>query len=108
MINSNTTPDNLPADDGWVDVITETQFTFNSVGDMLIGTLAGWSESESYKIPQAHFTTDAGRVFINCGWSLKLQLKSVKVGTLCRIVFMGLQDTGQETPMRIFKVQTKK
>lgn len=102
-----TISDATPADDGWVDVITETQFTFNSVGDVLIGTLVGWSESESNKIPQAHFDTDAGKMFINCGWSLKMQLKSVKVGTLCRISYMGLQDTGQETPMRIFKVQTR-
>lgn len=96
------------ADAGWEDVITEVQFTFNSPGDVLVGTLIGWSESEGNKIPQARFDADFGKCFINCGWSLKLQLKAVKVGTLCRITYVGLQDTGQASPMRIFKVQTKR
>ena len=101
---------NVPAtdNDGWEDVVTESQVVFDKDGDEFIGTFQGWSETDS-GIPQAHFVNDElGACFINCGWSLKVQLREVKKGTLTRIRRIGTQDTGQKSPMVLFKVQTKR
>jgi hypothetical protein len=100
-----TTPTN---NDGWEDVISESQYVFESFGDEFIGKLLGWSESANAGIPQAHFENATGKYFVNCGWSLKQQLKAVKVGTECRIVYVSDHDTGKESPMMIFKVQTRR
>jgi hypothetical protein len=93
--------------DGWVDVLTETQFTFSAFGDTFTGTFVGWSESEGKGIAQAHFENETGQYFINCGWSLKQQLKLIKKGAECRLIYVSDLDTGQPTPMMIFKVQTR-
>lgn len=95
-------------DDGWEDVPTESQVVFDTIGDVFIGTFTGWTETVGKGIPQAHFTNADGSYFVNCGWSLKAQLREVKKGTLCRLEYTDSQDTGQESPMMIFKVQTKK
>ena len=108
MANSKVSSVNTPAtdDDGWEDVATETQVVFDTIGDEFIGVFQGWTETPT-GIPQAHFTNDAGQFFVNCGWSLKSQLRDVKKGTLCRLRFIDSQDTGQPSPMMIFRVSTK-
>lgn len=96
------------SDDGWEDVVTESQVKLDTDGDEFIGTMQGWSETET-GIAQAHFVSDGiGACFINCGWHLKMLLKEVRKGTLVRILRTGTQDTGQKTPMVLYKVQTKR
>jgi len=101
---------NTPANenDGWEDVAQESQVIFDTIGDTFIGVFQGWTETPGKGIPQAHFTNDEGQFFVNCGWSLKQQLREVKKGTLCRLMYVSNQDTGQDTPMMVFRVQTKK
>lgn len=96
-------------DDGWNEVPTESQITLSNDGDEFVGTFVGWSSTTGKNIPQAHFTNDEiGEGFINCGASLKQQLRDVKTGTQVKIRRTGTQDTGQETPMVLFKVWTRK
>ena len=94
-------------DDGWEDVPAEVQVVFDTIGDVFTGRFEGWTESAGKGIPQAHFTNDEGQFFVNCGWSLKQQLRDVKKGTLCRLTYMDSRDTGNASPMMIFRVQTK-
>lgn len=92
------------SDDGWTDVVTESQIVFDTIGDTFTGIFVGWSETDG-GIAQAHFRNDDGEFFTNCGWSLKQQLKAVKKGSLTKLTFTSEQDTGQPSPMRIFRVQ---
>lgn len=97
------------ADEGWEEVPTESQITLTEDGDEFVGVFVGWSTTGVKQIPQAHFTNnDMGQGFINCGASLKQQLRDVKPGTHVKIRRVGTQDTGQETPMVLFKVWTRK
>jgi hypothetical protein len=93
-------------DDGWTDVVTESQVVFDTIGDVFTGVFVGWSETDG-GIAQAHFKNSEGEFFTNCGWSLKQQLKTVKKGAQVRMTYTGDQDTGQASPMRIFRVQFK-
>lgn len=96
-------------DDGWNEVPTESQITLTNDGDEFVGKFVGWSSTTGKNIPQAHFINDEiGEGFINCGASLKQQLRDVKTGTQVKIRRTGTQDTGQETPMVLFKVWTRK
>lgn len=97
------------SDSEWEDVPQEGQIVFEKVGDEYIGTFQGWSETERNAIPQAHFVGQDGvAAFLNVGASLKQQLKGIKKGTLCRLVWESERDTGQDSPMRVFRVQTKR
>lgn len=108
MATSRTATPDDSANDGWEDVVVESQVKMDTDGDVFIGTMQGWSETDS-GIAQAHFVNDEiGACFINCGWHLKMQLKEVRKGTLTRITRIGTQDTGQKSPMVLFKVQTKR
>lgn len=98
--------DTVKADDGWQDVVTESQLVFDTDGDEFTGIFNGWSETDN-GIPQAHFTNAEGEYFTNCGWSLKMQLKAVKKGNEVRIRRTGTQDTGQPSPMILFRVQQR-
>lgn len=95
-------------DDGWEEVPTESQITLTEDGDEFVGTFVGWSTTSGKNIPQAHFKGEFGEGFINCGASLKQQLRDVKSGTHVKIRRVGTQDTGQDTPMVLFKVWTRK
>lgn len=96
------------ADGEWEDVETESQIIFDTFGDVFIGTMNGWSETEN-GIPQAHFLNADGAFFTNCGWSLKDQLKKVQKGKMVRITYVSDQPIpGRDTPMKIFKVAVKK
>lgn len=94
------------SDDEWTDVVTESQIVFDTIGDTFTGIFIGWSETDG-GIAQAHFKNGDGEFFTNCGWSLKQQLKAVKKGSLTKLTFTSEQDTGQPSPMRIFRVQYK-
>jgi galactose mutarotase-like enzyme len=110
-VNGNGKTSTTPAtttDDGWEDVTQETQVVFHTIGDEFIGEFIGWSETPGKGIAQAHFQNADSKFFVNCGWSLKQQLKEIKKGTLCKLRYEADQDTGQETPMMLFKVQTKR
>jgi hypothetical protein len=91
-------------DDGWEDVVTEGQIVFDTIGDTFTGVFVGWSETDN-NIAQAHFKNAEGEFFTNCGWSLKQQLKTVRKGSEVKITYISDQDTGQASPMRVFRVQ---
>jgi hypothetical protein len=96
-------------EDGWEEVPTESQILFPEDGDEFVGTFTGWSTTSGKGIPQAHFKNEEmGEGFVNCGASLKQQLRDVKPGTDVRIRRTGTQDTGQDTPMVLFKVWTRR
>jgi hypothetical protein len=102
-------------DDGWDEVPTESQILFPEDGDEFVGTFVGWTTTSGKGIPQAHFKNvvsrtgeEMGEGFVNCGASLKQQLRDVKTGTDVRIRRTGTQDTGQDTPMVLFKVWTRR
>jgi hypothetical protein len=109
MAQRSTNQTSTSEDDGWEEVPSESQITFPEDGDEFVGTFVGWSTTPGKNIPQAHFTNDdLGQGFVNCGFSLKQQLRDVKPGTLVKIRRTGTQDTGQDTPMVLFKVWTRK
>lgn len=94
------------SDNEWTDVETEAQLSFNDIGEEFIGKFLGWSETKT-GIVQAHFENAEGAYFCNVGWSLKIQLKKVQVGSLVRLRYESDQDTGEASPMKIFRVQYK-
>lgn len=109
MVTKAETDMQAPADDGWTDVEQEGQVKFENPGDVFTGKLLGWSTTEN-DIPQAHFeSAEHGKVFINCGWDLKRQLKLVKTGWMIRIEFTGYQEVrDRDTQMMLFRVQYRK
>jgi hypothetical protein len=105
---SETPPPTTADDDGWEDVPTEAKIELDKNGDVFQGIFTGWSETDT-GIPQAHFdNAEYGECFMNLGWDLKRQLREVKKGTLVRITRTGTRDTGQKTPMVLYRVQTKR
>lgn len=95
-----------PDDNGWQDVVTESQVKLKNVGDTFIGTLQGYSTTVS-GIPQAHFVNDEGTWFWNVPANAQPQIKQVPKGSLTRLEKTGTQDTGQATPMDLIRVQFK-
>ena len=92
-------------DSGWNDVDEEQQMVFDTVGDVFIGKYD--SKDMAGKIPQGHFSNDAGNYFSNLGHDLNRKLSKVPFGSLVRIELVDRMDTGQATPMNVFKVQYK-
>jgi hypothetical protein len=89
--------------------VEETKIVFDTVGDEFIGVYLGMREVDggqngTYK--QARFSVDKDLYFVNANFSLRAGLKNVRTGTLTRVEFTSEQDTGQESPMRVFTVQT--
>lgn len=102
----NTKPDTA-TEEVWEDVPTEEKVNFTKIGDEFKGTFNGWSETAS-GIPQAHYINDDGEHFVNCGASLKRQLRNAKKGETHRLTYVSDLDTGKETPMQVFKVAVKR
>lgn len=91
----------------WQQIDTEAQVKFDTIGDVFIGKFLGWTKTDN-EIPQAHFDSSQGKVFINLGWDLKNKLRDAKVGTIYRIELIAMQDTGQASAMMVFNVRFRK
>jgi hypothetical protein len=85
----------------------ETKIIWDTVGDDFVGTYLGMREieSDSGKFKQARFSADGVTYFCNANYSLRQGLKDVRPRTLVRVEFTSEQDTGQDSPMRVFTVQ---
>lgn len=98
------------SDDGWTQVAEETQLKFTADGDVFTGRFNGLDMAGN--IPQAHFTGTrdyAGEeYFTNAGRDLVRKLEKVPHGAEVRITRTGTLDTGQPTPMMVFKVDYRR
>lgn len=111
------TPDELAqeADDReWRQVseedVEEIKFTFDDMGESFIGVYRKQRivDGAEGKFTQYIFDVDNLRYFINAGWNLIQGMQKVTPGQKCRITWISNRDTGQETPMRIFRVDVAK
>jgi hypothetical protein len=102
-------------DDGFVTVSDgqaeqETKIVIDTLGDSFTGKYLGMRDiptaNGSYQ--QARFELDGDIYFVNANYSLRDGLSKVRTGTVTRFTWTDELDTGQEMPMRIFKVETKR
>jgi hypothetical protein len=100
-------------DDTWDEVESETQVKFDTIGDVFTGYLQSM-DSTPTGITQAHLTGTrefSGEYFINCGRDLVSKLKKIPLRpgqkTEVRIELVDFMDTGQQSPMGVYKVQYK-
>jgi hypothetical protein len=104
------------AEENW-DVVSEeapTMMVFDTIGDQFIGTYSGNVEiTPDEDDPDSTFTqgrfrgTDGELYATNLGYDLRTALGKVQPGTLCRITYMKDIDTGQPSPMKSFRVETR-
>lgn len=92
--------------DNWTTVQDEVQVKFDTDGDVFTGVLNTLDVNGT--IPQAHFTGTGEykgeEYFTNLGRDLQRKLDKVPLGSEVRITRTGTQDTGQSSPMVLFKV----
>jgi hypothetical protein len=102
------------ANDGWKTVDVEEdgiQIKFDTIGDVFMGEYRGkrmQELSDGRKMRQDRFAAEGVMYFTNTGYDLKGKLDKVRVGQITRVEYVDNQDTGQESPMRIFAVATKR
>jgi hypothetical protein len=94
-------------DDGWSEVSAESQLVFDTIGDEWIGTFLGMEQVGSKGMWQAHFEQDGDLYFTNTGYDLRKKLEKVPVKSLVKMRYDADQDTGQDKPMKVFKVWHK-
>ena len=107
MANAKDTPDPQ-----WTTVseedVNEIKFAFDVIGDELIGTYLGTrdqsNDNGSYTQYRYEDTDDGTVYFVNGNYSLSAGMRTVRIGSLCRITYVADKDTGQATPMRIYRV----
>ena len=92
--------------DNWTTVQDEIQVKFDTDGDVFTGVLL--SQELAGSIPQAHFTGTGEykgeNYFTNMGRDLQRKLEKVPDNSEVRITRTGQLDTGQDTPMTLYKV----
>lgn len=92
--------------DNWTTVQDEVQVKFDTDGDVFTGILL--SQELQGTIPQAHFIGTGEykgeNYFTNLGRDLQRKLEKVPLNSEVRITRTGTMDTGQETPMTVYKV----
>lgn len=101
------------ANEEWgAEVESESQIVLEVQGEGWTGTFLEMDKPNANGIVQAHFenvTALDGMVigdgFINAGRDLQGKLKKVPPKSEVRIQWVTSMDTGQRTPMRVFKVQ---
>jgi hypothetical protein len=92
------------------DDVEETKIVFDTIGDSFTGIYLGQrtiepSDPTERPYSQARFENEDGIFFTNMGFSLRKGLKDVRVGKLVRVTFSSEMDTGQDSPMKVFKVE---
>jgi hypothetical protein len=88
----------------------ETKLRFENWNDQFIGTYTGNRrvENENGKYTQFTFEANGLHYFVNSNWALMRAMTNVVKGQQVRITYIGDKDTGQETPMKLFKVDVAK
>lgn len=92
------------------DDVEETKHSFDDMNVPFIGTYRGARiiETDEGKFTQFLFDVEGQRYFINAGFNLIQGMRKVLMGQTCRITWINNRDTGQETPMRVFRVDVAK
>jgi len=88
--------------------VNETRVSFDMLGDEFIGTYLGSRQqaNEGNGYTQYRFRgTDEEVYYISANWSLSSGMKSVRPNMLVRITYVADKDTGQASPMRIYRVE---
>lgn len=92
----------------------ETKIVFDTIGDQFIGKFLGTrtiepSDPSERPYVQARFEGTDGEVyFTNLGYSLRKGLRDVRAGHMVRVTYSDDLDTGQASPMKVFKVEVSK
>lgn len=84
----------------------ETKIHFENWGDEFIGTYKGNRkvENENGKFTQFLFEHNGIHYFVNGNWNLVQGMSKVPIGALTRLRYIADKDTGQQTPMKLYKV----
>lgn len=97
--------------DDWQEVTAESQLQFDTIGDEWTGRFTGMDQVGSKGMWQAHFDgigNDAGETFFtNAGYDLRKKLEKVPVKSIVKMRYDADQNTGQDKPMKVFKVWHK-
>lgn len=100
--------------DEWVQVsedeVAETKLTFDRMNEPFTGEYIGNRviDGAESKFFQYRFMSDGYYYFVNGNWSLSQGMKSVRKGQRVRITWISEKDTGQLTPMRVYKVEVQR
>jgi hypothetical protein len=89
------------------DDVNETKISFDFIGDEFIGTYLGTrsQQNDNGSYTQLRFRGEDGEVyFTNANYSLSEGMRQVRPNNLVRLTYVADKDTGQPTPMRIFRV----
>ena len=93
------------------DEVDETKIVFDTVGDIFIGRYLGQrtlSNSDG-NYTQLRFQGEDGvHYFTNANYSLMKSFTDMRPGTTVRITFVSEKDVGQRSPMRVFRVDTRR
>jgi hypothetical protein len=92
----------------WEEIPAEQQIVLEGIGDFFTGTYHGMDMQKS-GIWQAHFTLNEGTdAFINAGHDLKQKLDKVAKESFVKVTWESELNTGQRTPMRVYRVQVRR
>jgi hypothetical protein len=89
----------------------EIKFVFEGYGDALTGTYLGLRELKDRETQRPYYQArfrdeDNDIVFTRANASMLEGLERVRIGTMTRVTYTSDKDTGQASPMRMFKVET--
>lgn len=108
MATSDPTPEWTTVSEEEVD---EDKFQFDMIGEELIGTYLGTrtlSNDNGGYTQYRYELSDGQYVFVNGNYSLQAGMRNVRIGSLCRVTYIADKDTGQASPMRIYRVDVAK
>lgn len=107
--------DFLDDNEEWETVVTESglKLAFSNVGESFVGTYVGTQTIHNPKddtdFDQQQFRDPEGTLYaINGGFKLREGLKDVAPGAIVRITYMGEIDTGSPSPMKDFRVESRR
>jgi hypothetical protein len=102
-------------DDGWKtvseDEVDETKIVFDTIGDIYVGRYLGsrvLSNADGNYTQLRFQGEDGGYYFTNANYSLQKTFADMRPGTTVRIAFVSEKDVGQKSPMRVFRVDTRR
>jgi hypothetical protein len=93
------------------DEVDETKVVFDTIGDIFVGRYLGQrtlSNADGSYIQLRFQGEDGNHYFTNANYSLQKAFDGMRAGTTCRITFVSEKDTGQRTPMRVFRVDVRR
>jgi len=90
--------------------VDEIKQSFDEIGESFTGVYDGFRQMETAngKLTQYKFTVGELHYFINATYNLMQGMSQVNKGELTRITWVGERDTGQESLMKIFRVDVAK